>query len=226
MCFSATASFTTAAILIPSGIYCLKEANQLDKQYWAFAMFPFMFGLQQLLEGGVWLALMNDNANSAHAFALGFLLFSHVFWLGWVPYSSYLTESSVSLKKGFKLLSFIGVFFGLMIFVPLLFNPEWLTASMVNDSIYYKLTLISDVYVQQPILTAFYATIILVPLLLSSDRYHNILGFMILTSGILTWIFYSWVFVSVWCYFAAVISLYIFYIIARCVNAARVPNVS
>ena len=73
-----------------------------------------------------------------------------------------------------------------MIFVPLLFNPEWLTASMVNDSIDYKLTLISDIYVQQPILAAFYATIILVSLLLSSDRYHNILGFMILTSGILT----------------------------------------
>lgn len=226
MCFSATASFTTAAILIPSGIYCLKEANQLDKHFWAFSMFPFMFGLQQLLEGGVWLALMNDNANSAHAFALGFLLFSHVFWLGWVPYSAYLTESSVSLKKGFKLLSFIGIFFGLIIFVPLLFNPEWLTASIINDSIYYKLTLISDFYVQQPVQIAFYAAIILVPLLLSSDRYHNILGFMILISGILTWIFYSWVFVSVWCYFAAIISLYIFYIIARCVNATRVPNVA
>ena len=50
MCFSATASFTAAAILIPSGLYCLKESNQLDKRYWAFAILPFMFGLQQLLE--------------------------------------------------------------------------------------------------------------------------------------------------------------------------------
>jgi len=226
MCFSATASFTTAAILIPSGIYCLMKANQLDKPYWAFAMFPFMFGLQQLLEGGVWLALINDNAVSAHAFALGFLLFSHVFWLGWVPYSAYLAESSVSLRKSFQLLSIIGVFFGLGMFVPLLFNPEWLTASVASDSIYYKLTLISDVYVPQPVLTALYATIILVPLLLSSERYYNILGFMILISGILSWLFYTWVFVSVWCYFSSVISLYIFFVIARCVNTIRVSKVA
>ena len=225
MCFSATASFTAAAILIPSGIYCLKEANQLDKPYWAFAMFPFMFGLQQLLEGGVWLALLKGDVLSAHTLALGFLLFSHVFWLGWVPYSSYLTESSESHKKLFKLVAITGGLFGLGMFVPLLFNAEWLTVSIINDSIYYKLTLISDAYVAQPILTAFYAIIILVPLLLSSDRYHNILGIMIFFSGILTWIFYNWVFVSVWCYFAAVISLYIFYIIARCVNSTRVTNV-
>lgn len=226
MCFSVTASFTTAAILIPSGIYCLKEANQLDKPYWAFAMFPFMFGLQQLLEGGVWHALLNGYAANAHAFALGFLLFSHVFWLGWVPYSSYLAESSVSLRKAFKLLSFIGVLFGLGMFIPLLLNPEWLSVSVINDSIHYKLTLISDGYVSQPTHTAFYATIILIPLLLSSDRYHKILGGMILFSGILTWVFYKWVFVSVWCYFAAVISLYIFFIIARCVNTSRIPKVA
>jgi len=30
-----------------------------------------------------------------------------------------------------------------------------------------------------------------------------------------TWAFYDWAFVSVWCYFAALISLYIFIVVAR-----------
>ena len=226
MCFSATASFTTAAILIPTGIYCLNEANQLEKPYWAFAMFPFIFGLQQLLEGGVWLALLKGDAMTARAFALGFLLFSHVFWVGWVPYSSYLTESSARFKRVFKIFTIIGVLFGASMFVPLLFIPEWLTASIVNDSIHYKLMFFSGAYVSQPMLTAVYAILILLPLMLSSDRYHNILGVLTLFSGLLAWISFNWVFVSVWCYFAAVISLYIFYIIARCVNTTRVPNVA
>jgi len=224
MCFSMTASFTTAAILIPAGIYCLKQANQLDKPYWAFTLFPFMFGLQQLLEGGVWYALLNGDLINAHAFALGFLLFSHVFWLGWVPYSSYLAESSVSLKRMFKVITVIGVLFGFGMFIPLVFNPEWLIPSIVNESIYYNLTLISDFYISQPILTAFYAMVILVPLLFSSDRYHNVLGGMILFSGTITWLFYTWVFVSVWCYFSSVISLYIVFIIVRRVRALSIAK--
>ena len=83
MCFSTTASLTTAAILIPAGLYCIKSAKQLDNPYWAIAMLPFIFGLQQLLEGGVWFSLENGNTSNAHLFSLGFVLFSHLFWLGW-----------------------------------------------------------------------------------------------------------------------------------------------
>ena len=226
MCFSITASLTTAAILIPSGIYCIKEAKRLDKPYWAFAMLPFMFGVQQLLEGGVWFGLLNDNAIAVRTFSLGFLAFSHVLWLGWVSYSAYLTESSPFLKHVFKLITIVGVFIGLSMFVPLLFNPDWLSTSVVNNSIYYDLTFITDGYMSQPLLTAAYAAVILIPLLLTSDRYHKILGVFILISGVVSWVFYNWVFVSVWCYFAAVISLYVFYVILSCVKMNLVSKVA
>ena len=224
MCFSMTASLTTAAILVPSGIYCIKEAKQLDKPYWAFAMLPFMFGIQQLLEGGVWFALIKGDAFTVRAFSLGFLVFSHVLWLGWVAYSAYLTESSPLLKRAFKLIAILGVFIGLTMFIPLLFIPEWLSTSVVNKSIYYDLTFYTDGYVSQPMLTAAYASVILIPLLLASDRYHKILGVFILFSGIISWVFYNWAFISVWCYFAAVISLYVFYVILSCVKSNLLPK--
>lgn len=221
MCFSATASFSAAGILIPAGIYCLRESNRIDKRYWAIAILPLMFGLQQLLEGSVWLALLQGEAAVAHRFALGFLLISHVFWLGWIAYSSYLTESSARLRRIFLLIAVSGVLFGASMYVPLLFKPGWLSVSIVKHAIDYDFVFMHDAYVSQKILTVFYAGVILVPLALSSDRYHRMLGGLVLFSGLVSWAFYDWALVSVWCYFAAIISLYIFFMIAHSVQAER-----
>ena len=63
--------------------------------------------------------------------------------------------------------------------------------------------------------------------MLSSDRYHRVLGVLgvlVLLSGLLTWAIFGWVFVSVWCYFAALISLYVFFMITRSVRFFRFAN--
>ena len=57
MCFSASASFAGAAILAPVGIYTLKAAWRKDRGYLGLAAFPLLFGVQQGLEGGLWLAI-------------------------------------------------------------------------------------------------------------------------------------------------------------------------
>lgn len=46
MCFSATASFASAAILIPAGIYSVNRALHGDKRYLVLAAFPLLFGIQ------------------------------------------------------------------------------------------------------------------------------------------------------------------------------------
>ncbi len=215
MCFSATASFTAAAILLPAGTYCLKASHQVDRRYWAFAMLPFMFGIQQLLEGGLWLALEQGDAMAARTLALGFLLFSHAFWLGWIGFSAYLVETVPRRKRLFRATAVFGLLFGALMFVPLLMHPDWMAATVVVRSIHYELGFITDGYVSQRLLAVVYGSVILLPLVLSSDRYHNILGAMVLVSGMMTWALYDWAFVSVWCYFAAIISLYVFVVIAR-----------
>lgn len=218
MCFSATASFTAAAVLLPAGMYCLRASNEVDKRYWAFAMLPFMFGLQQFLEGGLWIGLEQGNAQATRSLALGFLLFSHFFWLGWIGFSSYQVESMAQRKQLFLGISVFGVLFGALMFIPLLYHPGWLSVTIIQHSIHYGMSFITDGYVSQRLLAVVYGCVILLPLVLSSDRYHNILGAMILVAGMVTWAFYDWAFVSVWCYFAAVISMYIFLIVARYVR--------
>lgn len=224
MCFSATASFSAAALLIPAGAFCLKKSNQVDRRYWAYAMLPLLFGIQQALEGGIWLSLLHAEQARAHGLALGFLLFSHVFWLGWIPYSSFLTEGVPRLRRLFLGITAFGLLFGASMYLPLLYQPGWMQVAIVNHAIDYELRFVSDTYLPQSTLTAVYAAVILVPLMLSSDRGHSILGVLVLLSGLATWAFFDWVFISVWCYFAALISMYIFYMIARSVQDAQLAR--
>ena len=114
---------------------------------------------------------------------------------------------------------------GVLMYVPLLFNPEWLSVSIKIHSIDYELVFLSDAYVSQHVLAALYAMVILIPLMLSSDRYHSVLGVMIFLSGIISVAFFDWVFISVWCYFAAIISLYIFYIMMHSSRAVSMVSI-
>lgn len=224
MCFSATASFAAAGVLVPAGIYCLNKSNQLDKRYWAFAMLPLLFGVQQLFEGGVWVALTWGKAEAARSFAFGFLFFSHFAWLVWVPYSSYITENWPGRRRLFLVMTWAGAVFGVYLYGPLLITPAWMKVSIVRLAIDYDLVFALDAYLSQQVQTGLYGLIILLPLLLSSDLYHRVLGGLVLIAAVVTLAFFDWVFISVWCYFAAVISLYIFAMIAHRVRVEIFPK--
>ena len=80
MCFSATASFTASALLTPVGLYALRRTYQSDPRYLALAAFPLLFGIQQAIEGGLWLALEGRATLSTSTTALGFLFFAYLLW--------------------------------------------------------------------------------------------------------------------------------------------------
>jgi hypothetical protein len=55
MCFSASASFTAAAVIVPIGIYGTHIARTTgQKAYAPLAMTPAFFGTQQFVEGLQW----------------------------------------------------------------------------------------------------------------------------------------------------------------------------
>lgn len=211
MCFSATASFTSAAVLIPAGLYCLRQSSPDDKASWSFALLPVMFGLQQLFEGGVWLGLESGQGGLTHLSALGFVFFSHFFWLIWVPLSSYWAESHLGRKRLFLAITTFGAILGLTFFPFFLINPDWLQVAIVNHSIQYQIQLIYAGLVSREVITGIYILVIMVPLLASTDTYHKRLGILVLVSLVITLAFFYTAFISVWCYFAGLISLYVYY---------------
>ncbi len=60
MCFSATASFTSSAIISVMGIATLARVNH--PREWLFASIPLLFAFHQFAEGAVWLGLMHGGA--------------------------------------------------------------------------------------------------------------------------------------------------------------------
>jgi Family of unknown function (DUF6629) len=209
MCFSVAASFSASAVLVPMGIYCVKKSVSLERPYWAFALLPLMFGIQQFFEGLVWLAIEPDGGGVTRLAALGYMFFSHLFWLIWIPFACYVVENSTIKRKVVFILIFIGAVHGLLMYIPLWFREDWLTVELVRQSIDYKATLLYDEYIPRIIVRAFYALIILVPLLVASDRYIRIFGVIIATSVAISTVLFGYAFISIWCYFAAVLSFYI-----------------
>ena len=146
---------------------------------------------------------------------LGFYVFSHFFWLFWIPISGYAIESRGARKNVFLGVAIFGGLYGASMYFPLVMYENWLAVSLLKQSISYEATLIYDGYIPRIVVRGLYALIVLVPLLLSSDRYLRMFGIIIAISVVFATVFFGYAFISIWCYFAAVLSLFIIYMVTR-----------
>ncbi len=212
MCFSASASFTASAILIPAGIYCVRESMIAQRTFLLFSLWPLLFGIQQAFEGFVWLGISNNELFIVDSASFGFLFFSHFFWLFWTPLSSFYLETNRKLRIVLIVFTIIGLMYGTLLYFPLL-NGNLLNLTIVGGSINYHTRFIFDGLVPKNFSFTVYAIIILVPLFISSNRRVNILGYQLGLSAIVTYMAFVYAFSSVWCFCAAILSIYIAYMI-------------
>lgn len=217
MCFSAAASFSASAVLITAGGYAYYLSRRLEMPWWQlFALVPVFFGVQQAMEGGVWLSLGAGQHECAVPFALGFHFFSHFLWLWWLPLASYLVEPGRLRRWLFGGCTLFGLFAGTLVLTVMLLHPEWLTVGLREHSITYKFHAPWQSALHLSIKpAALYAFTILVPLLLSSHRHVRVFGWLAGLSSVFTSLYYQYAYVSVWCYFAALLSLYLVFMIRQ-----------
>jgi hypothetical protein len=226
MCFSASVSYSAAAVLVGAGVYAVRQARRLPRRYLMWALVPVFFGFQQAFEGRVWQELDAGDARAAVPYALGFHFFSHCLWLWWLPLASYLVEPGTIRKRVFAGCAMFGAFAGTLVYSVMLFHPEWMTAGVREHSITYDFSVPWRSSIHLPITpAALYALTILVPLLFSSHKWIRIFGVLAVLSSVLTSEAYGYAYISVWCFFAAVLSLYLVYMIRHLVAAgARVDQ--
>jgi hypothetical protein len=213
MCFSASASFTASAVLIPTGIYCLRETMKSDRLYLPIATLPLIFGIQQGIEGFVWWGIIKENITLINIASLGFLFFSHFVWLFWIPFSAFYLENNQLVKKVLRFLASAGFLFGVLLYFPLLVNPNWLHIEVVKGSIYYLTNFFFDNITPHYFSLYVYSLIILLPLLISSARSLNLLGVLITLAAAITNFFFNYAFISVWCFMASAVSIYLVYVV-------------
>lgn len=211
MCFSATASFTTAALLLPVAAYTISTALKTDRRYLGFAIFPLFFGIQQILEGSLWIEIGQSNSAHSHIYALGFLFFAYLVWPFLVPFAAFLIEPRRNRKTAFLALSALGLLLGISLFVPLLFNPEWVPLRVVKYSIDYNSRLIWEGIAPYSVMRITYASIVCLPLLASSEKQIRFFGVIIALSVIVGFAFADYAFTSIWCFMAAISSIWILF---------------
>jgi hypothetical protein len=233
MCFSASVSYSAAAVLVTTGVYAVQQARRLDRPYLMWALIPVFFGLQQAFEGRVWQELDAGDARAAVPFALGFHFFSHFLWLWWLPLGSYLVEPGQTSKleklrkRVFGGCAMFGAFAGTLVFSVMLSHPEWMTVGMRVHSITYDFSVPYRSSIHLPITpAALCALTILVPLMFSSHRLIRIFGWLAALSSLLTSEAYGYAYISVWYFFAAVLSLYVVYMIRHLVAAGESKGVA
>jgi hypothetical protein len=217
MCFNAAASFAASAVLIPAGIHTLRVARAKDASWLPLAAFPFLFGIQQALEGVLWLALGDPLGRIvgvpppavAPVMALGFLGFAYVLWPTLVPLAARSVEPGPRRRVLFGLLATAGAAGGLFIYLPLLFNPDWLGVGILGGSILYEPKIVLASALSAPLGRGLYALVVLVPLLVSSEPLLRRFGLLVFLSVMLSALAYGYAFVSVWCFFAAMLSAWL-----------------
>ena len=135
MCFSATASFTLSGALVPIGLYTIARVSRSNTAWLPFAAFPLIFGLQQSVEGFVWLGLRTEDSALVGIASRTYLFFSHFFWLLWVPFSVWMLEQDPARKRIVAVLTGVGCVYGLSLFLPAITMPGGLVVKLVHRSL-------------------------------------------------------------------------------------------
>ena len=197
MCFSATASFSAGAFLFGAGTLTLRSARSRRER--PFAAIPLLFAVQQLIEGVIWLTFSNEapllNAEMTHAYSF----FSHVLWPIYVPVAVLLSEPPGRRRRA--LLAFVaaGLLVGLYLLTMLVAFP--VVSRPTGEHIEY----VSPHFFAAVSMTL-YLLSTTVSLSLSSHRTVKLFGVLSLLSFGAAYYFYAVWFISVWCFFAALLS--------------------
>ena len=207
MCFSANASFTTGAVLAAASVFTLRSVKSREEIL--FAAIPLIFCMQQLTEGFVWLSLKDPgNPVWGQIPVKLFLFFAHVVWPVWVPLAVLVMEKNPRLKKILSGMLATGIIVSVYLGVCLVFRP--VNAMIRDHHIFYDLKFPAAI---RWISAIFYFVPTVMPPFVSSRPKMSWLSLALLASYIVSQVFFEGYVISVWCFFAAIISTAVFFII-------------
>lgn len=215
MCFSASASFVTGSSLLAFGALVVSKARRRAEL--PFAAIPLLFAMQQLIEGMIWLTFRFDAALLNPPLTFAYSLFSHVLWPLYVPFAALLLEP-VRWRRKF-LLAFLaaGTAAGLYLLVNMFLFP--IESRLVGGHIEYT----SPHFYIAPVMAAYLAGTCL-SMLFSSHRLVNVFGAAVLLSFGLSYLIYRQWFISVWCFFAAVLSVIVLLYFTNRTSPSKEPT--
>jgi len=212
MCFSAGASFAGGVVISAVGVATVRKVGKPTQRL--FAGIPLLFGFQQFAEGVLWVTLRSGGHDwLQNAATYIFLITALIIWPVMIPLSMWFMEE---VKKRKKILAGLIVIGGIVSLFYAFCLISYDVTPRINDfHIQYvdefPKTLVDIAFV-------FYLASTVAPLFVSSVRRMWLFGILITVSCLVTRIFFAQYLTSVWCFFAALISVVIYWILSESQN--------
>jgi len=214
MCFSAEASFTAAALLIPLGAIAVARAVKVAPKYAPLCALPVLFGLQQVTEGLVWVAGAGPDALWVERLSLAYMFFSWIAWPVWVPVATYFLEPP-RRRPLYIAFAVGGSMLGGVQYIPYFAHQGWLTTTFLTHAIRYTDTQLLDALMTREATYLLYLVFIIAPLLISTDRAARLFGALVAVAFVITNVFFAYAYISVFCMGGAIMSFYLVWMIFR-----------
>lgn len=207
MCFSLEASVAGGVVLSTIGVAAIKKVQV--PSHTAFAAIPLVFGIQQFSEGAVWLSLQHLAYAGLEPYGTNIFLFiARVFWPVLMPFAVLQMEDDEKKKR------ILRIMLGMGSVVALYYSYCLLFLNVAPNIAGHHIQYISDYpeAIAEPIFFLYVGAAI-PPLFVSSNSKTRLLGMLFLAAVIVTGVFYVQYLTSVWCFFAAIVSVAILWII-------------
>jgi hypothetical protein len=180
------------------GTLILKNIR-MRKELW-FAAFPLLFAVQQLVEGFLWLVIRNGGVEGLRRqLAFVYLLFAYGLWPILCPVSVYAIEYNEQRKKVLRTFICLGMVTSAYLLFFIFLNPVdvWPREGHLHYSTFVQ---------GSSWFTSVYLACTLLPYFLSSQKAILLFGAPNVFFFGLAFLAYRLSFISVWCFFAALIS--------------------
>ncbi len=203
MCFSAQASFVTSAILLLVGARSISQIKS-SKQV-MFASTPLLFSVQQLCEGILWLTLSGNTLPFLSVImTYSFLFFALIIWPIWIPSALFMIEKNEFSRKILSILTIVGSLISFYFLYSLITQGS--SAQIIGNHIYYNFY-ISFLNIKRGTMALLYCIPVVGSFFIASMLLLKFFGIALLVSILITITFWKFYFTSVWCFFAAILSI-------------------
>jgi hypothetical protein len=201
MCFSPYADFTAGAVVAGVGIETLRRVR--GRRELIVGALPLLFGLHQLVEGFVWLGLRGQVSSAVGATAKeAYIVYAHAVLPAIVPLGFTILEPNRRRTRWMWPLVYLGLVLGAYLLWQVSAYP--VGAQPEAHCIDYTTHTPNDL-----LIGALYVSVTCGPALLSSRRYLRWFGLIGLVGAIATALVRVDELTSLWCLYAALVSVLI-----------------
>jgi hypothetical protein len=216
VCFSATASFAASGIIGAVGIATLVHVRQ--PRSIPFAALPLLFALHQFIEGFVWLGLEGRIGPVARDhFVFLYLLYAKGLLPFLIPFAVALMEPAGWRRTATSALTLLGAGLCGWILWAVIAWPS--SAAVEHHSIDYDNARTGGLAIP-----ALYVLTTCGALLLSSHRVVRWFGLLNVVGVSIVLLVKGYAFASVWCFYAALLSVMLYWQFSRRTIDVRHPN--